>query len=461
LFCAGAGKSGKAMTTIELQQERGGLIAQARKIHETYTAEKRGATAEEGAEIDRLLDAADTLEAQIKRKDLASRSPGTRAERLEHASADLRTITDSGMRPMPDGQGHPRARRAAGDDEVRALGREERMAAYLADRAAPLPDGIRTDDLSLGRAIRAMVLGDWRAAPAEARAMGTGTSVTGGLLVPTMLSARVIDLARNQARIFQAGALTVPMETKDVNLAKITKDPVASWKAENQPATASDIELGQITLQSRTLVALVKASVELMEDAQNFSSVVENALAAALALELDRAALRGGGAGIGPIEPVGLRFTTGVNLVAVNGFWDYDDVSTGVQKIVEANGPSADALAVLLSPRDYGFADRLKDGNGLPLEGPPSWQAMTKLATNQIPTNLGVGTNESEIYVGAFSELLVGIRTELTIEASRVAADTTSSAFSNLQVWVRAYLRGDVNVARAPFFSVLTGVKVA
>jgi HK97 family phage major capsid protein len=316
------------MTTVELQQERGGLIAQARTIHEKYTAEKRGATAEEGAEIDRLLDAADTLEAQIKRTDLASRS-GTRAERLDRASADLRTIPDSGMRPMPEGH----ARRPAGDDEVRALGREERMADYLAGRAAPLPDGIRADELSLGRAIRAMVLGDWRAAPAEARAMGTGTSVTGGLLVPTMLSARVIDLARNQARIFQAGALTVPMETKDVNLAKITKDPVASWKAENQPATASDIELGQIALQSRTLVALVKASVELMEDAQNFSSVVENALAAALALELDRAALRGGGAGIGPIEPVGLRFTTGVNLVVVNGFWNYDNVSTGVQKM--------------------------------------------------------------------------------------------------------------------------------
>jgi hypothetical protein len=48
---------------------------------------------------------------------------------------------------------------------------------------------------------------------------------------------------------------------------------------------------------------------------------------------LDRAALRGGGAGIGPIEPVGLRFTTGVNLVVVNGFWNYDNVSTGVQKM--------------------------------------------------------------------------------------------------------------------------------
>lgn len=63
--------------------------------------------------------------------------------------------------------------------------------------------------------------------------------------------------------------------------------------------------------------------------------------------------------------------------------------------------------------------------------------------------------------MGDFSQLLVGMRTELTIEASRVAADTTSSAFSNLQVWIRAYLRADANVMQPSFFSVLTGIKVA
>jgi hypothetical protein len=39
---------------------------------------------------------------------------------------------------------------------------------------------------------------------------------------------------------------------------------------------------------------------------------------------------------------------------------------------------AASSSTVLLSPRDAGFTDRLKDGEGLPLPGPPSWQAMPK-----------------------------------------------------------------------------------
>jgi hypothetical protein len=45
----------------------------------------------------------------------------------------------------------------------------------------------------------------------------------GGHLVPTALSSRVIDLARNQARVFQAGAITVPMGAQTLKLAKVDR----------------------------------------------------------------------------------------------------------------------------------------------------------------------------------------------------------------------------------------------
>ncbi len=82
-------------------------------------------------------------------------------------------------------------------------------------------------------------------------------------------------------------------------------------------------------------------------------------------------------------------------------------------------------------------------------------------ATKLLARNLtqGTSTDASEAYVGDFTKLLIGVRTELALEISREAADGTGSAFGNLQVWVRCYMRADVAVMRPTAFGVVTGVR--
>ncbi len=58
---------------------------------------------------------------------------------------------------------------------------------------------------------------------------------------------------------------------------------------------------------------------------------------------------------------------------------------------------------------------------------------------------------------GQRNELLIG-QTELVLEVSRDASDAASSAFTNLQVWIRAYLRADVAPMHPEHFVVITGV---
>ena len=53
------------------------------------------------------------------------------------------------------------------------------------------------------------------------------------------------------------------------------------------------------------------------------------------------------------------------------------------------------------------------------------------------------------------------MRTEVVLEASRVAGDADGSAFRNLQVWIRAYARMDCVVTRSSYFEVLTGIEEA
>ena len=88
----------------------------------------------------------------------------------------------------------------------------------------------------------------------------------------------------------------------------------------------------------------------------------------------------------------------------------------------------------------------------------PSVASLEKYATNQVPTNLGGGTNQTEVYVGDFTKLMIGMRTEIQLEISRVAADATNGAFANGQVWVRAYLRADVQIAKPKHFEYISGI---
>jgi hypothetical protein len=53
---------------------------------------------------------------------------------------------------------------------------------------------------------------------------------------------------------------------------------------------------------------------------------------------------------------------------------------------------------------------------------------------------------------------MIGMRTNLVLEISRQAADSTGSAFANLQVWIRAYRRANVQLAHPAAFVVLNGI---
>jgi HK97 family phage major capsid protein len=328
-----------------------------------------------------------------------------------------------------------------------------------------LPDGIKASDLNFGRTLKGMVTGSWDGAEAErmcvSKTMAGGSDSAGGYLLPSPLSTMLIDLARNQSVCFRAGAITIPMDSATLDIARLTSDPVGYWKPENSAGTATDIGTGRFTLRSKTLMAYVKSSVELIEDAPNAGAVIQNAISSALALELDRAGLRGNGAGS---EPLGIRgwsslgSSFGAQHTGSIGSPTYDDFSAAAEDILSANGPDASALSVIYSPRTWGTIDRIKDGEAKTLIPPPSFSAMKRFVTNQIPENLGGGTNESEAYVGDFSQLAIGMRTRLILEVSRHAADSTNSAFKNLQVWIRGYLRADVVLLQPTFFVVLDGI---
>lgn len=418
------------MSYVDIARKRARIIEEAREIIDKAEKDGRGLSAKEQARFDGLLNEAKLLSAELA----TCESP-----KQQMADLNLRAGID-----LTTGEAVP------------LLRREQRLAEYVDYR---LPDGTFGGELSLGRFVRGVATGNWKDAEAEKRALSEGLDTAGGYMVPAPLAVNVIDAARNKAVCFQAGAITVPMESGSLSVAVVESDPVAYWRAENVDITPSDMTFGRRVLSAKTVAVLIKTSVELLEDAPNLDSLIQGAMSQAVALELDRVILRGSGTAE---EPCGVRNTNGIQVIDLGengGAVDYDDFSLAWQLVQEENGP-AEGLSVVYSPREAGALDRLKDGEGEPRKPPASWETMRKFATNQIPTDLTKGTaeNASEAYVGPFSEVWVGLRTQMLLEVSRQAADSSSSAFSALQVWLRAYLRADVVVTRPSHFVLIDGI---
>lgn len=344
---------------------------------------------------------------------------------------------------------------AAPGDGPEVLRRDQSFAEW-ARRTGQIPaDHLSGRPLNLGIYLRGMTTGDWPAgSDLERRVMGEGTLTAGGYAVPTVLSASIIELARNQARVLQAGATVVPMSTQTVNLAKWAGDPAVAWHSENALITASDATLARVQLVAKSLSSLVVVSRELLEDAEPGSVDVElrQAFAAQFALTLDSAALYG--TGVAP-SPQGIKSASGVSVtpLGANGaaLTNWDPVVNAIYALRAANeNPSG----VIYSPRTEKNFALLKDTTNQPLSPPTYMDGIARYATAQIGNafTVGTGTTTSDMFVADWSQLLVGIRTSLTIQP-------LIERYADFgQVGFVAWFRGDVAVARPAAFNVTTGI---
>jgi HK97 family phage major capsid protein len=336
------------------------------------------------------------------------------------------------------------------------LAREQRMANTVECRAGDPKPG----ELSIGRALVGAITGDWTDAEAERRALGTGSIAAGGVMVPDSVSAAVIDLARARSVLIAAGAGTLPMPTQQVTIAKVASDPTANWVAENVEIPETDGSFGGYVMDAKKIAARTRISIELAQDAPNAAALIEAQLAAVLGLALDRAGLRGTGAGVGSgQEPLGVRNWDGVQLLPTDALPSWSQLADAVRLIRLQNGPDR-GLGIVYSPTSGYHFDVAVDDTGSWL-APPSVASPERnphFVTTQIPENLtGTGPNQTEIYVGDFRNVIVGIRREIMIEVSRDADD----AFKRGQVVIRAYMRADVCTTYPAHHVVLTDVRTS
>lgn len=422
------------MDLRELRTKRESYANTMRNILSRAESEKRGLTADEQRDFDGLKAKLEGINQTLER-----------AAQLGEMRAEIERPIVNGPIVNPDSNGMVYVPRSLNPGEVRAYKPTEATA-----------EG-RYNGPGLGAYVRGVVTGRWNGAE-ELRALAEG-STPGSYLVPTPLAGYHIDLVRNAAQVIRAGALTIPLESQTLKIARQTGDVTSGWKAENAAITFSDANFDVVTFTAQMLVAGSKLSIEVVEDAPNIDAVVSQSIVKSLGLALDYAALYGSGSSN---QPKGVRNQTNVIVtdLGTDGYTltDYSKFSTGIAALMgnNFNGP----FGILYSARTAGELDNLQDTLHQPLRQPDLVAAARKFVTNQIPNNLthGAANTASDAFIGQWDQCMIGLRTGMVMEISRVAADSTGSAFSNAQVWIRAYLRADVQLAHPKAFNVLTGI---
>ena len=283
---------------------------------------------------------------------------------------------------------------------------------------------------SLGTVVKAMITGDWSKCSREQRD-AIGESGQGIWLIQTELSKELIAMALEQARVMEAGARFVPMQEHELLIPKITKMPDYEFKAENEAyASDEDVNFTGVLLEAKTLVSIVKLSVELAEDGYQVESAIQTAMAKAVSQGIDLACLSGSGLNN---QPKGILSQDNVleedcNLTELT---NYDHLSSAYFKVSAGNNL---ATALIAPSSLFAQLDLLKDLQDQPLKPPESYTLYQKLSSNQLVNNA---------VLGEFKNLLLGMRTTSRFEMTRLS----DTAFQNLQVWLRIYTRFDCALA--------------
>lgn len=277
----------------------------------------------------------------------------------------------------------------------------------------------RPQELRIGRAIVSLLTG---ADCIEKRDMGT---VGSGWVIGETLSAQIIPEILAASKVYKAGAISVPLTQHTTTIAKILTGPVVEIKPENIAFSKStDVTFTGIQMIPVTIMGLLVGSRELFEDALNMEANIEKMLIDKISSEVDRLALVGG---VG-IEEKGISLTSNVLTEAYSS--NYSCFSNAYYKLAAAN---IDPITGLILPSDMmKDLDQLTDNNDNYLSPPQSWSLYPKFISNQADVAI----------MGRFSDLIIGVRTELTIDVSSTAGDM----FSKLQNGIRCYLRAAIAV---------------
>lgn len=311
-------------------------------------------------------------------------------------------------------------------------GRERELQGELAKRAGKSPQGIFIPTEALE--IRTLIAGG-----------------DGAALVPTDHRPELYISALAAQSITRAmGATVITGLRGDLDIPREEGSPAAGWKAENSAFDSSDADFGQVNMTPKHCGAISEWSRNMLQQSSpEIEGILRNMLARNIALAVDKAAINGAGM----VDPVGILSTVGIQTQA----FSTSLLETAAEMIAKADIANVAAKrSFLTTPGVKKVAMKTLDTQGRPLGMAAIFHGEPVQFSNQVPTNLNPSANKHGLIYGDWTELLIGIWSEIDI----LVNPYESAAYAKGNVSIRAIATVDTALRNPSAFVSATGVAV-
>ena len=305
-----------------------------------------------------------------------------------------------------------------------------------------------------------------------AKALNAGTFDAGGALIQEEILDEIIELLRPLSVVRASGVRTISLESGIAGINRISGGATANWIGEERQNPESQQILDRVRMSAKKLAVLVPMSNEVLNFTNDtiFRLAQEDALMT-LATKEDQTFLRGTGS---DFEPKGLLNLAGFTATATAVAPKIPTVAEIEADLDLLEGALADADVPLtnkvwfFAPRTKRFVRTVREGAGGNIGFEEIKQGMLRdwpfFETNNIPINLGGGSDESEIYCVNTRDIIIGdagtMRIDVSNEASFVDSNSnTQSAFQNDLSLLRVIRETDIITRHPEAVATLTAVR--
>jgi HK97 family phage major capsid protein len=291
-------------------------------------------------------------------------------------------------------------------------------------------------------------------------ATGGSSGSEGGVNIQTNVGG-IIDVLLPRTVLANLGITRFDNLTGNLDLPQASTQPSAGWNTENGTAAEKSPAFGKVSFSPKRLAAFIQVSNQLLRQSSNsIDAYVRQYLVNAMAQELEKAAIKGGGSN----EPTGIIGNANVNVIYAGGAASNSTNANGAaivwadvvnaMKAVESNNAMGQAYltnplvkaALQTTPRQSSGVE----GNFIMQSGAGELNGYPMAVTTNVPSTLSKGSASdlSALIFGDFSQLCVASwgGMELTV-------DPFSGATAGLTNMVlNSYM--DVNILQPKAFAV-------
>ena len=299
-------------------------------------------------------------------------------------------------------------------------------------------------------------------------ALSGAVDAAGGVTIPRAQAEEVIALLRPRVTVIASGARVIDMPAGQVRHARQASSATASYGAENSATAESEPTFGNIDQSFKKLTALVPIGNSLLRHSSAaIMQLVRDDILDVMGLRKDLAFLRGDGSGNTPTGMGGFVLVGNTQTAVGTGAAVVEvALRRMVSRVQDANiGMVKPGWIMRASTRN--FLASLREPNHGSYLFPSIEQSNTLFGypiqtTSQLPDNLGVGGDETEVFFADFNELMIGDSMKLAMGSSGEAAyvdvnGDTVSAFQNDLTLMRAIEEHDFAPRHDEAIAKLTG----